>query len=567
MRGVAAIRSDAPAALRASLEAARFSLDPEAGQQRDAILAQLIDYVQPRLERLDAPLLAVVGGSTGAGKSTLVNGLVGRRVSAAGVIRPTTRQPLIICHPADADWFADSRILPGLARVQADGAGGESAAENAVRILTSDAVPEGLALLDAPDFDSIDDANRALAAQLLAAADLWVFVTTPARYADALPWQFLQGAAARDLAVIVVLNRVDDDARESVGADLHAMMLEAGLADATLIEVAQTAFEDVLPAESVERLHAHLTSVASDAQSRREVAARSLVGASRELAGGVDALADIKADEVERATVVRAFVHQTYREATEHVIEATSDGRLLREEVLGRWQDFVGTSDMFRKVERWFSKSVDRVGRFFTGKPEPLQEVETEIEHGLLAVIVDEGQSAAANAWRGLGRSEPQLRTTAAAAGDLGSPSADLSDRAARLIREWQASLVETIQESAGGKRMRARILSLGLNAITVALMIVVFASTGGLTGGEVAIAGGSAVVGQKLLETVFGEDAVRRLAAKAKAELNERVDALMLEEAERFEALLEPLETGPGADELRERAADLVALAKEAAQ
>ena len=59
----------------------------------------------------------------------------------------------------------------------------------------------------------------------------------------------------------------------------------------------------------------------------------------------------------------------------------------------------------------------------------------------------------------------------------------------------------------------------------------------------------------------------MRRLAAKAKAELNERVDALMLEEAERFEALLEPLETGPGADELRERAADLVALAKEAAQ
>ena len=45
-------------------------------------LAQLDDYVLPRLATIDAPLLAVVGGSTGAGKSTLVNSLVGRGVCA-----------------------------------------------------------------------------------------------------------------------------------------------------------------------------------------------------------------------------------------------------------------------------------------------------------------------------------------------------------------------------------------------------------------------------------------------------------------------------------------------------
>ena len=43
--------------------------------------------------------------------------------------------------------------------------------------------------------------------------------------------------------------------------------------------------------------------------------------------------------------------------------------------------------------------------------------------------------------------------------------------------------------------------------------MVVVFASTAGLTGAEVGIAGGSAVLGQKLLEAVFGDQAVRRLA------------------------------------------------------
>ncbi|MGO3846042.1 dynamin family protein [Agrococcus casei] len=557
-------QTDAPQALRSTLEETQFALDADSAAKRDDIVRQLADYVQPRLERLDAPLLAVVGGSTGAGKSTLVNALVGRRVSASGVIRPTTRQPLIVCHPDDERWFSDSRILPSLARVRSDGATGESADGAAMRILATDSMPSGLALLDAPDFDSIDDGNRALAAQLLAAADLWLFVTTPARYADALPWQFLHRAAERDIEVAVVLNRVDEEARESIAADLQVMLTEAGLGDARLFEVGTVSqFDEVLPAESIERIRKHLHGLAEDAQSRRAVAARTLVGAARDLASGVDALADARARELERASAARALVAAEYAEATEQVIEATSDGRLLRDEVLGRWQDFVGTSDVFRKVEQWFSGTVDRIGRFFTGKPEPLQAVETEIEHGLHAVIIDAGESTAARAWRGIGRTEPQLR-------DLDTPrlataSADLSGRSAQLIREWQASLVETIQASAGGKRMRARIMSLGLNAITVALMIVVFASTGGLTGGEIAIAGGSAVVGQKLLETIFGEDAVRRLAAKAKTELNERVDRLMSEEAKRYEVLLEQLEAGSSADELRERARDVVELAESA--
>ena len=68
---------------------------PGAAEQRQAvrdITAQLDDYVLPRLASIDAPLLAVVGGSTGAGKSTLVNSLVGRRVSTPGVIRRSTLQ-------------------------------------------------------------------------------------------------------------------------------------------------------------------------------------------------------------------------------------------------------------------------------------------------------------------------------------------------------------------------------------------------------------------------------------------------------------------------------------------
>ena len=191
-------------------------------QREDAAraVAQLDDYVLPRVRSLDAPLLAVVGGSTGAGKSTLVNALVGHPVTRSGAIRPTTRRPLLIHHPSDAGAFTTQRVLPRLARVHGTvvaaghtppaGESGDGTVEDtgSLVLLADTNIPEGLAILDAPDVDSISDDNRALAAQLLSAADLWLFVTTANRYADAVPWQLLRNAAGRDITVAVVLDRV-----------------------------------------------------------------------------------------------------------------------------------------------------------------------------------------------------------------------------------------------------------------------------------------------------------------------------------------------------------------------
>ena len=131
---------------------------PGAEEQRRAvreITAQLDDYVLPRLATINAPLLAVVGGSTGAGKSTLVNSLVGRRVTAPGVIRPTTRAPVLVHHASDARWFTDDRILPGLARST-----GTNKDSRSLQLVVEDAMPPGLALLDAPDIDSVVAENR-----------------------------------------------------------------------------------------------------------------------------------------------------------------------------------------------------------------------------------------------------------------------------------------------------------------------------------------------------------------------------------------------------------------------
>src|SRR5215208_1009411 len=208
---------------------------------RSELAGQIGDYLLPRLRQMDAPLLMVVGGSTGAGKSTLVNSLVGAELSPAGVLRPTTRGPVLALHPDDLRWFSDDRVLPGLARTT-----GGDAGPRELRLAPTPRLPSGLALLDAPDIDSVVAENRALGAQRLAAADAWLFVTTAARYADAVPWELLAGARERGTALALVLNRVPPDALAEVSSHLRDMLRERGLDDAELLVVGEAVLDDGL---------------------------------------------------------------------------------------------------------------------------------------------------------------------------------------------------------------------------------------------------------------------------------------------------------------------------------
>ncbi|WP_407342078.1 ABC transporter [Pengzhenrongella phosphoraccumulans] len=559
--------------LRAAAGAVRLPLDlPGAERQRTErvqVLDQLDDYLLPRVRSSGAPLLVVVGGSTGAGKSTLVNSLLGEVVSASGVLRPTTRAPVLVHHPLDANWFRGDRVLPGLARLTgadvADAAAGGSGL-GALRLVASAAVPPGMALLDAPDIDSVVQENRLLATQLLGAADLWLFVTTAARYADAVPWDLLATAARRHAEIALVLDRVDPGTEGPVGAHLAAMLAEHGLADAPVLVVAEaTAVDGLLPAPVVAPVADWLTALGGDAAARAAAIARTRDGAIADLLVRSAALADAADAQKAADTRLRSAVEAAYDDALAAVLRATADGTMLRGEVLARWQDVVGTGEFFRAMESRVGWARDRIVAALRGKRPPEPELAAAIGHGLEAVILDAAGEAADRA-DGAWRSDP------AGAGLLVGPSpvsgtADLRVQVAAEIRAWQSDVLALVAEEGAGKRATARVLSFGVNGLGAALMVVVFASTSGLTGAEIGIAGGSALLAQRLLEAVFGDDAVRQLARSAADRLAVRARGIMAGQSRRFTVALDALETEQASGDALRAAANAVATAAQRAR
>ncbi|MGN6129803.1 MAG: ABC transporter, partial [Nocardioidaceae bacterium] len=520
---------------------------------RTEMVDQIEDYVLPRLIQIDAPLLTVVGGSTGAGKSTLVNSLVGAKVTEPGVLRPTTRSPVLVHNPADVDWFDKQRILPGLARTT--GATGDP---GALQLVAADSVPAGLAILDAPDVDSVEERNRTLAAELLAAADLWLFVTSAARYADQVPWDFLKAAAERSTAVAVVLDRTAPEAVEEVSSHLARMLTARGLRDSPLFTVPESGLDDdgLLPADAVEEVRGWLDLLASDATARAAVVRQTLSGAVRSVARRTHDVADAHADQVVMAERLREDVDHAYDAAVAKIDEGSADGTLLRGEVLARWQEFVGTGELLRSLETRVGWLRDRVVGWVKGKPQQAERVTVAVESGLESLILEQAEQAAERAAASWASVEAGKHLLEDAGKGLDRASRDLRSRVERTVRDWQHGVLEMVRTEGAQKRTTARFLAYGVNGLSVALMVVVFAHTAGVTGAEAGIAGGSAVVGQKLLEAVFGDQAVRRLAAHARKDLGTRVGELLDSERRRYHDVLDELGIDPeGAGRLRDRA------------
>ncbi|MGY0230441.1 dynamin family protein [Longispora urticae] len=527
--------------LRGMVRGARFPLDtPGASQARTVahdLSEQLDDYLLPRLARLDAPVLVVVGGSTGAGKSTLINSLVRAPVSAAGVLRPTTRSPVLVSHPADSQWFRGFHILPKMSRATGMDTGMFRAIQDEderpnpaanIHLVTATGLTPGLAFIDAPDIDSMVASNRELAGQLFAAADLWLFVTTAARYSDAVPWEFLHAAKERDVALALVMDRVPPGAEAEVTAHFEELLAEHGLDEEQLFTISETPLDShgLLPEATIRPLSEWFAKLAGDATSRAEVVRRTLDGAVRSVPDRVRALADASEEQAAERDRVNGAVDDAYAEALDTVRRDLSDGALLKGEVLARWQELVGTGELLRALQARLGRWRDRVTAAVTGRQvagEPLREALTS---GVAAVITAAGVEA-----------DDRAR---AAVPDPPEPDPVTPAQAERLVRDWQAGVLELVRVEGASKRGVARVAAYTVNATGLLVMIAVFTATSFIpTGAEVGVAAGTTVVGQKILEAIFGDQAVRTLAAKARKDLLTRVEALYDER--RTPLLLDP--------------------------
>ena len=318
----------------------------EVTAERAKLLSQIDDYLLPRVRQSAAPLLVALVGSTGAGKSTLVNSIVGTQVSQTGVRRPTTNSPVLACHPDDVHWFAENMFLPTLPRVRQEGLA-RPGRDGLLVLAASEGMTKGIALLDTPDIDSVVRAHYDFAYQFLDASDLWLFMTSSSRYADAPVWELLQHARDRGAALGVVLSRVPPSYRTELVSHFNAMLDANGIQAENRFVIPETGLVDgFLPDDIFQPVRDWLNETAKRSDRRVAVLSQTMAGMLDTFKTRVPRLAAHVDAQVVLATRLRKEAETAYASALAEFDAGTRDAHLLAGEVLARWQDYTASGDL-----------------------------------------------------------------------------------------------------------------------------------------------------------------------------------------------------------------------------
>jgi len=552
--------------------------------ERLKLLSQIDDYLLPRLRESGSPILVALVGSTGAGKSTLVNSLVGKQVSNTGIRRPTTNSPVLASHPSETDWFAENVFLPTLPRVRQQGLA-MPGRDGLLVLASSEGMPKGVALLDTPDIDSVVQAHREFAHQFLDASDLWLFMTTSTRYADAAVWQLLQYARDRGASLGIVLSRVPPRSAAQLTAHFDAMLAANGLGDARRFVIAETVLTDGrLPAEAYGPIREWLEDTAAREDRRVAVLTQTMSGVLDTFRARLPALADQVEAQLALRTELQDAVGEAYAAGLADIDEATRNGALLRGEILARWQDFTGTGDMLRmlQVRRGGAAASRPRKRHIPARASALK---TAVRTGLESLVASVANRAAEDTvtrWRVHPAGGPLLTSLsaetpdriydsefadaagltfgeAAALGEgddgaartgrtgmdairregaaaLGRSAPDLARRTARAISGWQDHVMHLVKAENVTKRSIARVVSFDEEPLALVLTIGLL----GYGAGGDAVNEGTSVVPQHLLTSLFGAGPLRDIAAKARADLHDRISLLFDEEMLRFTQIVD---------------------------
>jgi energy-coupling factor transporter ATP-binding protein EcfA2 len=525
----------------------------DAARRSRQLRDHLVGHVLPRANSLDAPLLVLLFGPTGAGKSSLLNALAGFAASDVGVLRPTTREVVVVARPSDgATLLGQGMPLAALA--------GER-----LRLVEREDVAEGVALVDSPDVDSIEHANRELTDRLAEAADLGIFVTTATRYADRVPWEVLARARDRGLPLLVVINRMPPDATDqaTVREDVARLLTEAGVQTegVDIVAIPEGALDpsmDALDRAAVAPVRERIDALGADRDARRALAARALAGSLAGIAPLAERVADDLEHEAIEADALRRSAAHAFQSEAGALRERLAGGTFLRAEALRQWQAFVGADEITRFFSSGIGKLRGTLSALVRGTPRaPVAEVRDDT----LADLVTLARSHAAEAARRTATAWSDERPTRALVADDASlwsttPGFDAALRT--RLDGWIAGIGEDVQRTGKSKRLLAKGASIGVNAAGVGVMVATFAHSGGITGAELGVAAGTAFLNQKLLEAVFGEAAMVEMIGRARTNLAAAIDGSFNEELARYERLV------PDGTALRDLAARLRSAAGE---
>ncbi|QDU85486.1 Dynamin family protein [Planctomycetes bacterium Pla163] len=214
---VDATSPDRPAAGAAQRdrEGSDVEFRPEGPSTEAELVHRLLDRLDrdllPRTRLGDDWLVCAIVGPNNAGKSALFNGLCGRDVSPSVATGAATRRLVAAANPALCDeLFAEAGHGRFDVRPWEDPTSALSNAERPDELLLArvDSMPERVLLIDAPDFDSVELANRAAAEAVLAAADVAICVVTKHTYQNAQVVDFLKGWLAGGRPWIAVYNEL-----------------------------------------------------------------------------------------------------------------------------------------------------------------------------------------------------------------------------------------------------------------------------------------------------------------------------------------------------------------------
>ena len=551
----------------------QISGSAEVKAERIKLLSQIDDYLLPRVRRSAAPILVALVGSTGAGKSTLVNSIVGAQVSATGVRRPTTNSPVLACHPDEIDWFAENNFLPTLPRVRQEGLA-RPGRDGLLVLAASEGMPRGIALLDTPDIDSVVQAHHEFALQFLDASDLWLFMTSASRYADGPVWEILQLARDRKASLGVVLSRIPQAYRTELVDHFNAMLDANGMAAADRFVIQETPLiNGMLPADAYQPVRDWLADTAARSDRRVAVLSKTMSGVLDTFKSRVPAIAA----HVEAQVVLRAQLRQAaetaYQNAFAEAGRGLKDGTLLRGEVLARWEDcLVGGELRPHRGAARSAKGVAKKGKRARRGPSRTAALNTALRSAIESYIVsvaDRAAEAVEGSWRADPAGAALLADAAAerardvrakqvfesvfgpagqsGAGDVADvdiraadvitaadaaqasafsrSSPDLAVRSARAVGAWQDHLARLVE--AEDMRPATRRVSFDEEALSLVVLVAMLGED----------AGGASVYTEprQMLTSVFGAAMLTEILARARADLFDRVRLLFDEELVRF--------------------------------